>query len=405
MPLQAPPPSQKFHGWTLAWALGLTQMVSWGVMYYGFGVMLPRMTAEMGWSSAETTLAFSIATIVSAVVAIPFGRWLDRRGPRASMTFGSIAATALLVAWSQAQTLPALYAIFCGMGIAMAATLYEPAFWVVAQFFSGERARQRGKALTIVTFWGGLASTAFVPLGNALAQSLGWRAALLMLALILAVTTIPPHFWFLRHQPEHLRGGKAIRQNAGALKQARAGRAFWLITLAFALTNLATGVTGVHLIAYELSRGQAAAVAAAAAGAVGVMQVVGRLTFAPLSDRVRRNLITASMCVLMALGLAALVVLADLPSLAVYAILFGLGHGALTPMRAALIADTFGIQSYGEINGAVSLAATFARGLSPVGAGLLVASTGSYTSVWWLLVMACALATFSLFGVQATNHE
>ena len=48
MPLQAPPPSQKFHGWTLAWALGLTQMVSWGVMYYGFGVMLPRMTAEMG---------------------------------------------------------------------------------------------------------------------------------------------------------------------------------------------------------------------------------------------------------------------------------------------------------------------------------------------------------------------
>ncbi|MFZ1795081.1 MAG: MFS transporter, partial [Anaerolineae bacterium] len=133
--------------------------------------------------------------------------------------------------------------------------------------------------------------------------------------------------------------------------------------------------------------------------------VVGRLTFAPLSDRVRRNLITASMCVLMALGLAALVVLADLPSLAVYAILFGLGHGALTPMRAALIADTFGIQSYGEINGAVSLAATFARGLSPVGAGLLVASTGSYTSVWWLLVMACALATFSLFGVQATNHE
>lgn len=396
-----PHPQPKFHGWTLAWALGLTQMTSWGILYYGFGVMLPRMTAETGWTTAQVTLAFSIATIVSAVVAIPFGRWLDARGPRLSMTLGSVAACALIVAWSQAQTLPALYAIFAGMGIAMAATLYEPAFWVVAQFFSGERARQRGRALTIVTFWGGLASTAFVPLGNALAQTLGWRPALLALAALLAVATIPAHFWFLRHQPEHMRGGAAIRQNTGALKKARAGRAFWLITLAFALVNLATGVTGVHLIAYELSRGQAAAVAATAAGAVGVMQVVGRLTFAPLGDRLQRNKITAFMCVLMALGLAALVAWDATPALAAYAILFGLGHGALTPMRAALIADTFGIQNYGEINGAVSLAATFARGLSPVGAGLLVVTPGGYAITWWLLVAACLLAGLCLMALRS----
>lgn len=375
-------------------------MTSWGVLYYAFGVMLPRMTAEMGWQSADTTAAFSIATLVSAVVAIPFGRWLDARGPRLSMTLGSILATALVVAWSGAQTLPALYAIFVGMGFAMAAVLYEPAFWVVSQFFSGDRARQRGKALTIITFWGGLASTAFVPLANALTQSFGWRPALLILAAILGVVTIPAHVWFLRHKPERLSAASAIRQNTGALKKAAKQRNFWLIAAAFALTNLATGVTGVHLIAYELSRGQQAAIAAAAVGAVGVMQVVGRLTFAPLSDRFRRNVITASMCVLMAFGLAGLVALPDTTSLVVYAVLFGLGHGALTPMRAALIADVFGIQNYGEINGAVSLMATFARGVSPVGAGWLVASTGSYSSTWWLLVMACALAGLWLLNVQ-----
>lgn len=400
MAAHPPFPPQKFHGWTLAWALGLTQMVSWGVLYYGFGVMLPRMTVEMGWTSAEATVAFSIATIVSAAVAIPFGRWLDAHGPRLSMTIGSIAATALLAAWSQAQSLLALYLIFGLMGIAMAALFYDPAFWLISQFFSGAWAKQRGRALTLVTFWGGLASTAFIPLANALAEWLGWRAGLLALAAIVCVTTTPAHFWFLRHKPEHWRGAGAIRQNTGALKNASRQKNFWLIAGAFSLVNLSIGITAVHLIAYELSRGHTAQVAAAVAGAVGVTQVLGRLTFAPLSDRIPRNLITASMCVLMALGLAGLVALSGAASLIAFAVLCGAGQGALTPMRAALIADTFGVQNYGEIAGAVSLASTFSRGLAPLGAGLLIAQTGGYAPVWWVLVMACLLAAVCLYGAR-----
>lgn len=394
------PAPTKFHGWTLAWMLGLTQMVSWGILYYGFGVVLPRMQAETGWSSAEAALAFSIATIVSALVAIPLGRRLDARGPRLTMTAGSIAAAALLIAWSQVQSLAALYAVFVGLGAVMAMVLYDPAFWIVAQWFSGEWARRRGRALTIVTFWGGLASTAFIPLANALIERFGWRSALIVLALVLAACTIPAHAWFLRHQPVHLGPRRASAAPTGALRGAARMRSFWLVMLAFALTNLATGVAGVHFITFQLARGQEAGVAAAAAGMVGVLQVVGRLTFAPLGDRVPRRLITAGMCALMAVGLAGLVSLSAWPSLAAYVVLYGLGHGALTPMRAALTADIFGIAAYGEINGAISLTSTFARGIAPAAAGVMIAGAGGFDAAWWAVAIGCALAAVAVLSLR-----
>jgi len=77
---------------------------------------------------------------------VPVGRWLDRRGARLLMTLGSCLTTVLAFAWSQVETAAALYAVWTLMGLAMAATLYEPAFAAVVQWFptGRERAFARG---------------------------------------------------------------------------------------------------------------------------------------------------------------------------------------------------------------------------------------------------------------------
>ena len=51
--------------------------------------LLTPMQQEMGWSQAWMTGAFSVAMLVSGVVAVPVGRWLDRHGARGLMTLGS----------------------------------------------------------------------------------------------------------------------------------------------------------------------------------------------------------------------------------------------------------------------------------------------------------------------------
>lgn len=392
----APHHPKVFYGWVLAWMLGPTQLVSWGILYYAFSVVMPLMRAEMGWSAAESSAAFSIAMLASGLAAIPAGRWLDARGPRRLMTIGSIAAVALVVAWSRVTSLLALYAVWACLGAVMATVLYDPAFWVMARWFR----RKRARALTVVTFWGGLASTVFIPLTDALVRAWGWRDALLAEAVMLALCTILPHALLLRRLPDEM--GQVVDGEPAAftatfpapppsmpLGAAVRDRAFGLLAAAFGLTSLLSAAMSVHLISYEISRGQSPALVAAAAGAVGVLQVVGRLTFAPLAGRLSPKIVTAAMCVFAAVAVLALVGLPALEGLIVYVILYGMGHGALTPLRASLVADTFGTGAYGSVNGALSLIATLARAAAPVAVGAFVTLTGTYVPA--LLVLAvCA---------------
>ena len=134
-------PRTSSYRWFILSTLSVTETISWGILYYAFGILLSPMEREMGWSRAESTAAFSIALLVSAVFAVPAGRWVDRGGARLMMTLGSCAGVALLVAWARVESLPALYVSWAAVGVTMAAVLYEPAFAVLAKWFVRDRER------------------------------------------------------------------------------------------------------------------------------------------------------------------------------------------------------------------------------------------------------------------------
>jgi MFS family permease len=96
------------------------------------------------------------------------------------MTAGSAAATVLVLAWAQVTDLTAFYGIWVGIGVVMAAVLYEPAFAVIATWFRDSAERTR--ALLALTVVGGFASVIFVPLAGWLVEARGWRDALVVLA-------------------------------------------------------------------------------------------------------------------------------------------------------------------------------------------------------------------------------
>ena len=48
------------RGWAIVGALSVTEIVSWGVLYYAFAVFLLPMQRELGYSAAELTGAFSL---------------------------------------------------------------------------------------------------------------------------------------------------------------------------------------------------------------------------------------------------------------------------------------------------------------------------------------------------------
>lgn len=171
-----------------------TEIVSWGVLYYAFPVLAPSIAADTGWSIAGVTAAFSTGLVVSALLGIPAGRWLDRAGPRPVMTLGSVLAVPAVVGVATASTLPTFFAAWVLAGAAMAGTLYPPAFAALTRWWGPRRI----VALTAVILLAGLASTIFAPLTATLLANLQWRESYLVLAVVLGAITIPAHLLGLR---------------------------------------------------------------------------------------------------------------------------------------------------------------------------------------------------------------
>src|SRR4030081_1931089 len=98
-----------YYGWVLMVTLGVTETISWGILYYAFAVYLSPMETELGWSRGDITGAFSLGLLLAGLAAIPIGRWLDRHGPRLLMSVGSVAASLLVLAWAQTRALQPTY--------------------------------------------------------------------------------------------------------------------------------------------------------------------------------------------------------------------------------------------------------------------------------------------------------
>jgi MFS family permease len=390
--------SRIYYGWYIAAALAITETISWGIVYYAFTVFLKPMETELGWSRAELTGGFSLALLIAGGMAFPVGTWIDRHGPRGLMTIGSILASLLVVAWSQMNDLTTFYLVWAGLGVCAATIFYEPAFAVMAMWFR----RRRSTALAIITFAAGLASTIFVPLSDVLLNHFGWRHAVLILGIVLAVTTIPLHALVLRRRPDDLgllpdgEPNRKDQQPTGiniALTDALRSRFFWLITLAFSLSYLSSAAIRIHFIPFLIDTGIDASTAALASGSIGLMQVAGRLVFAPLDTRFSGRVMVAGVFALQSLAMFILLIGSSPLLIVVFVVVFGASYGAATLARASMIAEQFGVVYYGRISSVMAIFLTLAGTSAPVGAGLVYDHFGSYQPILWIILALAIGAT------------
>jgi MFS family permease len=372
--------------WIAVIELSLDQLVAWGALYYAYSVLSVPMAESLGLARELVAAGFSVALLVSGLLARPTGRFLDVRGARPVLLAGAVLGPLALGALAVARGPLGLFAAFALLGVAHALALYEPAIRAVVDWFP--RQAERARALLVLTVLGGFASTAFLPLTAWLLERVGWRTSLAALALTVALVC----GGVALRMPSSRGVGAPIGSESGA-EPGAGRRALRLLALAFALQSFASTGLLVALVWFLSERGIELGQAAAIAGLAGAAQVPGRLLLGPLQRRVATR--TRLPLLLGVQAVAVLGIASGAPWLLHAAIvIFGMAAGTMTLERAAVLIEWFGLRGFGARGGSIAAASAIARASSPYAIELLRGAVGYKTAFRALaVVMLVAAAT------------
>lgn len=362
--------------------LAVTQLVSWGVLFYGFAVVAPDITKDTGWSEPVVSGAFAVGLLVAGLAAPPVAAALARWDPRLVLTTGSLVGIVGMLAFALAPHPVVLYLAWILIGLAMAATLYEPAMAVLVAIDPGRRHR----TLAAITVAGGLASTVFAPLGSVLVEALGWRHALVALALGGGLLTTVLHAGVLPPAHVHPDEVRATPEAAPPFD-----RRLRILRTALLFEQAAILATTAHLIGLLLDRGLGLGAAAVALAVSGAGKVPGRLLlFRPTKRLTLAQLsavVNAAQLACLALPLVATHAVVLFPAMLVT----GACSGATTMLRPLLVVELVGPGPFAAVSARLQRSSTLARSAAPLLLGGAVAAYG-WPTAWVLSLAAFAVA-------------
>src|SRR5579863_5663670 len=262
--------------WRAVSVLGLTEILSWGALYYPPVLTVPLIARDHGWSNAFAMGGFSAGLFVGGLVSRYVGALIDRFGGHVVMPCGSLIGASGLVALVYAQNSLAYYAVWMVLGVAMAAALYDPAFATLGRIFgAGARA-----PITTLTLAGGFASTVSWPATQFLIDKVGWRGTYLVYAALLAVVAAPLHAFALPRGRAEIsaRPAPAIApEPKPAMLLPAQGLAFILVAAGFASYAFVPSALSAQLLAIFKRFGLAPDIVVAVGMLFGPAQVLARI--------------------------------------------------------------------------------------------------------------------------------
>ncbi|MGC1466209.1 MAG: MFS transporter [Pseudolabrys sp.] len=380
--------------WRGVLALGVTQILSWGTIYYTPVLIVPLIAAEHGWSIAFGMGGFSAGLLVAGLVAPFVGRSIDRYGGHVVMTAGSLVAGTGLFAVVHADTQAAYLGAWALLGVAMAANLYDSAFATLGRIFGADARRP----ITALTLAGGFASTVSWPATHFLLEGVGWRGTYLIYAALMVFVAAPLHALALPRSRAIAISPAQSNGSAKATVLPPTGVAFLLVATAFSAYAFVPSGLSAHLLAIFKRAGIDAGTVVWIGALFGPAQVGARL----IEFSFGRDL-HPLWVVRFALGLllCAFVMLAifgiSWPVAAVFALMFGGANGLVTITRGAVPLALFGADGYGRLIGRLAGPFLLMQAAAPLVMAFVVERASDPAAL--ALAAAFAAAALACFAV------
>ena len=348
--------------------------------FAAFGVFLPVLAQEFGWSRGAISVALSINFVLGGASGFAVGTLADRYGPRALLA-GSAALAG--VGFALASTIHALWHLylFVGVmgGVGMSA-FYVLSTSTVARWFEA----QRGLAMGIVLTGFNLGFVVGSPAAAWLIAHVGWRPAYAILGVSCGLAGTLAAFAVRHPSPSGEAASGASRSptpgaalSGASLRQALGDLRLWGFNASWFLMGLVLTMLSVHVVPYARDRGIDLGPAALALTAYGLGAVAGRLVFGIASDRLGTKTTMAVCFALQIIALTALVIPA-LGLLPLVMAVYGFGFAGADTAIVRAIPDVFGLRALGAIMGILALGWRCGAALGPAVAGFTYDLTQSY---------------------------
>lgn len=390
------------HPWyprVLVGAVSLIVSVAYGVLLYGFSVLVTPQAAGSIFSATVLSTAFGGAVLTGGLAAAPVGRFADRHGVRGVMAAGSLLGGVGMLGFA-AATRPwhVLATWWLLLGPASAMTFYEPAFVVLQQWFDRDA---RNRAIATLTFLAGLSGPIFIPVTGALVASIGWRAAAATLGVLFGIVGGAVAVLVVRPAPDQRARRDADRERRPAVRALLRSPRFVVFTLAACLGLGAFEAIMLHRVARFTEAGFALSTVAFWAAASGVVSIPGRYLLPALASRFRGTHLFAAVLAAMTLAVALAIRGTTQWELVGHFTLFGLVLGAAIPMRAVVMGDWYDGPGFGWVMGAQATVIAVARAGAPALTGAVRDVVSGYALPFAVLTVVLAAAG----GLVLASHR
>lgn len=381
---------------------------------YTYSVFKRPLTDALGWSSTETSLAFTVAIFFLGLSAAVFGPFVERRGPRVSALVAAVlfagghAIAGAAVATGNLWLFYLGYGLVGGIGLGIG---YISPVSTLVQWFPDRRGMATGMA--VLGFGAGALIAS--PIAAKLIESVGVSQTFFILGGVFLVLMTsgasyiakPPAGWAPAAKANGAMRPRAT-EDLGQLTAREALRTprFWMLWLMMFI-NISAGIMLIS-VASPLAQEQIGMTAVAAAAMVGLMGLfngAGRIGWASFSDYLgRENVFILFFAVqFVAFLLLPITSNAILFQLLLFTVLTMYGGGFAS--LPAFIGDLFGTKQLAAIHGLLLTAWSMAGIAGPMLVALVKDRTGSYDLSFYLFAGLLLLALGTSLAMVANLRK
>ena len=379
--------------------LGIAQIFGWGTSFYFPAVLAQPIVIDTGWPLGGVVAGVSIGLLIAGLVSPSVGRAIERRGGRPILILSSLLFAVGLTGIALAPSLPFYLLAWGVVGLGMGTGLYDAVFAALGTIY-GKDARA---PITNLTLFGGFASTVCWPLGAALVEAYGWRTTSLIYAALHLCICLPAQLAAVPRTVRVRDAAPVPSVNAESKSPEPASRAlspqqrlqFALLALVLTISAGVGSIVIVHLLIFLQARGLSFAFAVSLGTLFGPSQVAARVIESLFGRHYHPIWTMVASCLFMAIGL--LLLLVELPIVALAILLYGGGYGIMWIARGTLPLALFGPQRYASLIGKLALPSLIAQALAPSAGAVLLERTDTMITI--AALAGLALVNLALMAV------